>query len=283
MFKKLPDGSVKIGKETFAPFDPNKAKMARSTKATGDPLPGVFADGYGLPALQDRIGEITVRDSLQRRVVLEKAHADLCFALLSEKRGARYAAAIKTAKDLKEHAARPALEATVPPLLMELRQAIAQVIDGQAAKAKAAKDRLALALAAEVPTDPAAAVVAELRAQELRRRVAALSDGDRARTVGELAKSGRVAALADLAADPVSPCVPPDLLAGAQRQAMTVNGLDWLYDDCADQADGLDALRATAQSAYHGLVQAMVDAGVPAHLTAAEPAFRGFMLQKEGE
>lgn len=283
MFKKLPDGSVKIGKETFSPFDYNKVKVARATKATGDPLPGVFSDGYGLPALQGRIGEITVRDTLQRRVVLEKAHADLGFALLAEKRGARYAAAIKTAKDLKEHAALPELKATVPPLLVELRQAIAQVIEGQAAKARAAKDRLALALAPETPTDPAAAVVAELRAQELRRRVAAMPEAARARVVGELAQAGRVDALADLAADPVAPCVPSDLLAGGQRQAMTVNGLDWLYSDCDDQTDGLDALRATVQTAYNGLVQAMVDAGVPAHLTAPEPGFKGFMTQKEGE
>ncbi|MGD9611136.1 MAG: hypothetical protein AB7U59_17190, partial [Desulfovibrionaceae bacterium] len=188
MFKKLPDGSVKIGKETFSPFDYNKVKVARATKATGDPLPGVFADGYGLPALQGRIGEITVRDTLQRRVVLEKAHADLGFALLADKRASRFVAAVKAATDMKAHAARPALEAAVPPLLMELRQAIGQVIDGQAAKARAAHDRLALALAPETPTDPAAAVVAELRAQELRRRVAAMPEAARARTVGELAK-----------------------------------------------------------------------------------------------
>ena len=282
MFKMLPDGRVQIGKETITFAGIGDARIARNTRAEGDPLDTVFADGYKLPDLQARLANVTSRDNVRQRDILQSAYADLLLELSIDKRGNRVSQACKTASEYKPAVAAAKLQADVPPLLMELRQGLSKVIEAQATRAKAAKDRLAAALAVDVPKDAAEAVTAAIRAQELRARVAGMDHQARARVVEELAKAGRCDALAALGDDPVAPCVPPNLLAAGQRTALDVHGLGWLHDDVDDADAAMEALRATVGVAYAGLVSALTDAGVPKHLTTPEPTFRGFAAPKEG-
>lgn len=283
MFKILPDGSVKIGKETIRFNGNGDMKVARNTRAEGDPLATLFADGYKLPALQERVANVTSRDNMRQRDILQGAYSDMAIELLMERRGQRIEQACKVATEFKPAAALPKLQADVPPLLMELRQGLAKVLDNQAARARTAKDRLAQALAVEVPKDPAEAVTQAIRAQELRQRVAGMSPQERTRVVEQLAKAGRVDALADLGNDPVAPCIPANLLEAGQRTALGVHGLDWLHDDVADADAALESLGAACGVAYAGIVTALTDAGVPAHLTQPEPGFKGFAPTNGGE